>query len=110
MRSCTITVKEVAVTGVELSETSVSLKVGEQKQLTATVKPGNATKKTVIWESTNTSVAKVSNNGVITAVAKGSCTIKAKSSSDSRYYAECVVSVYGDPGAGESEGVGFEDL
>lgn len=67
----------VAVTGVTLDKTSGTLTAGSAITLTATVSPSNASNKTVIWTSSNESVATVS-GGVVTAVAKGSATITAK--------------------------------
>ncbi len=64
----------VSVTGVTLDMTSVTLKVGEKKKVTATVKPQNAKNKSVSWSSSNPSIATVE-NGVITAIKEGKCTI-----------------------------------
>ena len=63
----------------EVTPSSLNLTVGDTYTLAANVKPDNATDKTVTWESLNSSVAKVDNKGVVTAVAAGSTTIKAKS-------------------------------
>ena len=64
----------VAVTGVELDKTSLTLEEGQNETLTASVKPANATNKNVTWESSDTSVVTVS-NGTVTAVAAGTATI-----------------------------------
>ena len=66
----------IAVTGISLSQTSVSLEVGGKVSLTATVSPSDATDKTVTWTSSNSSVASVS-GGVVTAAAEGTTTISA---------------------------------
>lgn len=79
----------VAVTGVSLSQTSVSLDVGGSISLTATVSPSDATDKTVTWTSSNAGVASVS-GGVVTALAEGSATITATAGSKS---AKCEVTV-----------------
>ena len=50
--------------------------------LTATVNVSNNAPQTVNWSSSNTSVATVSSSGVVTAKAKGSCTITATSTFD----------------------------
>ncbi len=81
----------VAVTGITLSPTSVSLAVGGTRTLTATVSPSNATNKTVNWTSSDTSVATVS-NGTITGKKAGSATIIA-TTADGGKTAYCTVSV-----------------
>lgn len=65
----------VAVTGVSVSPTAVSLAAGATASLTATVLPANATNKNVSWSSGNTGVATVSATGVVTGVAAGSAVI-----------------------------------
>ena len=64
----------IAVTGVSLNKTALTLTVGGNETITATVAPSDATNKTVTWSSSNSSVAKVE-NGKITAVASGTATI-----------------------------------
>jgi uncharacterized protein YjdB len=59
------------VSSVTLSPTTKDLKIGETVQLQATIKPDNATIKTVSWSSNNTSIATVSNSGLVTAKASG---------------------------------------
>ena len=75
--TCLVTVSAaiVSVTGVSLDKTSLSMTVGETQTLTATISPSNATDKSVIWSSNNTSVASVSSSGLVTAKAAGSATI-----------------------------------
>ncbi len=80
----------VEVTEIKLSESSVTLNVGESHQLSATVLPENATRKTVTWKSFITSVATVDENGKITALAPGTITITAIANGR---YAECKVYV-----------------
>ena len=53
------------------------LEIGQQLPLSATVAPGDANPKTVYWSSTDTSVATVSSDGTVTAVAVGECDILA---------------------------------
>lgn len=65
----------VAVTGVTLSQTEAALNIGESVTLTPTVLPDNATDKTVTWTSSDATVATVSVEGVVTAVAAGTATI-----------------------------------
>lgn len=80
----------VAVSSVSLDKTSVSLNMGESVTLAATVKPDNASDKTVTWSSSKTSVATVDANGKVTAVAEGNATITAKAGDKT---ATCTVTV-----------------
>ncbi|MDD5672792.1 MAG: Ig-like domain-containing protein [Chitinivibrionales bacterium] len=65
----------VAVTGVSVSPTSASITVGATQQLTATVSPANATNQAVSFSSSNSAIASVNGNGVVSGVAAGSATI-----------------------------------
>ena len=89
--TCTVKVakKVIAVTGITLDKTSVSLTKGEEGILTATVSPADATDKTVTWSSSDTKVATVE-NGKVKAVGGGNATITAKAGDKS---ATCAVKV-----------------
>ena len=67
----------VAVESVTLNKTELTLEVGGEETLTATVAPDDATDKTVTWSSDNTAIATVE-NGKVTAIAAGTATITAK--------------------------------
>ncbi len=77
--TCEVTVKNPTVdpTSINLSQTSITLEKGKTQTITATVSPSNATDKTVMWTTSNSSVATVS-NGNITAKGAGTATITAK--------------------------------
>ena len=91
---CTITVS-VDVESFTLDKTSLELTVGETEQLTATVKPDDATDKNVTWTSSDESVAKV-DNGKVTAIKSGKATITAKCCGKT---VECAVTVTVPTGA-----------
>jgi uncharacterized protein YjdB len=90
--TCTVRVESVniPVSSVELDRSSLSLTKGSEYTLNATVKPDDATDKTVSWRSSNTSVATVDSNGKIKAIAGGSSTITATAGGVS---AKCSVTV-----------------
>ena len=71
--------REIPVEDIVLSETEIELKEDETKNISCTVYPEKATDKTVVWTSSDNSVATVNSYGMITAVGKGTCTITAKS-------------------------------
>lgn len=76
----TVSTKVVKAALVRININSVTLKVGATNQLTVTVLPSTTTDKSVTWSSSNTSVATVDKNGKVTAKAKGSAKIYAKTS------------------------------
>ncbi|MFZ3481568.1 RICIN domain-containing protein [Bifidobacterium adolescentis] len=74
----TIPVTSVSISGDGVSNGKLSLKSGASVQLTATVRPDNATDRKVTWTSSDSSVANVMGTGVVTAGNKaGTATIKA---------------------------------
>lgn len=92
--TCTVTVADsIAVTGVSLNKTAMSLGVGASETLVATISPSNATNKSVTWSSSDTSVATVSSrSGKVTAKKTGSATITA-TTADGGKIAICTVTV-----------------
>lgn len=87
---CSVTVTQ-PVNGVSLPQTAVCW-VGGTVVLTPSFNPANASDKTVTWTSDNTSVATVSDKGVVTGKTEGTAKITVKTN-DGNYTAECVVSV-----------------
>lgn len=81
------------VQSITLSLTAVTLKVNESETLIANVIPDSATDKSVIWNSSDESVATVSAEGTITAITPGTATIKALSVSNPDVISECEVTV-----------------
>ena len=68
----------VAVSSVSISPPSAELTIGKTLQLTASVLPADAADKSVTWASLAPSVATVSASGLVTAIAEGVATIKAR--------------------------------
>ena len=89
---CDVVVKQ-PVTDIELSKKNISLSKGKSIKLNVTVMPVSANNKKIIWSSSNSKVARVSADGVVTAVKKGEVTITAKSSDGSNKKATCKVKV-----------------
>lgn len=89
----TLSYKEpvINVTSISLNPAKMTMEAGDMRTLNATVLPNNATNKTIIWKSTNPSVASI-DNGTITAISNGTASIIA-SSSDGEISAACAVTV-----------------
>ena len=85
--------KSVKISDIILNKTSLSLNIGDQEQLTATILPSNATNQSLTWSSSNTNVATVGFNGNVTAKAEGSSTITCRANDGSGKYATCYVTV-----------------
>ena len=85
--------KIVHVTGISLDRNSATIKEGEYITLVATVTPSNADNKSVSWSSSSDAVATVDAEGKVTAVSKGTATIKAEAMDGSGKYASCLVTV-----------------
>jgi len=91
--TCTVTVEPIKVSSIALSLTSATLKPGEKLALSASVAPSDATDKTIVWSSSNASVVKVDNAGIVTAVGVGKATITAKANDGSGVKSSCTIEV-----------------
>jgi uncharacterized protein YjdB len=96
MAACTVTVNpansgDVAVTGVTLDQSTLSLTAGDTATLTATVAPADATNKAVTWTSSDIGIATVT-DGAVSAVAVGTATITV-TTEDGGKTAQCTVTV-----------------
>ena len=81
------------VTDITLSDFTANLLVDATKTLTATITPATASNTDVIWSSSNESIATVSSDGTITAIAEGSCTITCTAADGSGITSTCDVTV-----------------
>ena len=89
--------QNIPVTGLELNKNSLTLQEKGSDTLTATVKPADATNQDVTWESSDTDIATVSEDGTVTAVSAGRATITATAADGSGASASCEVTVtHGD--------------
>ena len=84
----------IKTTGISLNQTTLSFDaVNQTATLTATITPSNATNKNVTWTSSNTSVATVSNAGVVTSKGNGTAIITAKTTDGTNLTATCTVTI-----------------
>ena len=92
--TCQVTVL-ATVSSITLSSYSKELYVGELFTLNCTIFPSNAEDKTIIWDTSDATVATVSQTGDVMSVGIGSCTITAKATSG--VSASCTCNVVGNP-------------
>lgn len=86
------TASEVAVTGVTLSHSELTVDRNATAQLTAAVEPANAANQKVTWRSGAPAVATVDRKGLVTGVAEGTALITV-TTDDGAYMAKCTVTV-----------------
>ncbi len=94
--TCVVTVTEdsetVPVSGVSLDVKTLSLNKGDTRKLTAKVLPENANNKNVSFKSSKSEVATVSEDGTVTAIAKGD-TVITVTTEDGQFTDTCAVVV-----------------
>lgn len=86
--SCVVTVPFFAVTNITLNKTAATIVAGESETLIPTITPEHSLK-TVVWSSSDESVATVDESGTVTAHAPGKAAIRA--TADGGRWAQCVV-------------------
>lgn len=97
MASCKLTVTKtdpLAVTGVALNETELTLFQGQTQKLTAIITPSEARNKNVTWRSSNKTIASVNEQGVVTAIGPGTAKITVETE-EGGFTASCNITVAG---------------
>lgn len=84
--------KEILPTSITLDKADVTMNVSETTKLKADVWPTDADNKSVIWNSDNEDIVKVSSDGVVTAVKAGKTKVYATTQSNN-LKAECEITV-----------------
>lgn len=93
---CEIMVEKqfIGISQIQITPSNAKIAIGKTLQLNAIIAPSDATSTNLLWSSTNTSVAKVSQNGQVDAIAEGEAIIIASTQDGSNLSAACVISVY----------------
>ncbi|MDE6338298.1 MAG: Ig-like domain-containing protein, partial [Muribaculaceae bacterium] len=90
---CKVIVNPILIESITLDHSEWNCKVGDSFSLTATVLPENATDKSISWTSSDPNVATVDENGNVTAVNVGECTVTASAADGLGVSATCKVTV-----------------
>lgn len=95
---CEISVEKqfIGVSQIQISPSNARMAIGKSIRLNAIITPDDATSTNVLWSSTNTSVATVSQEGYVEAIAEGEVVIIASTQDGSNLSATCNISVYND--------------
>lgn len=83
----------IQVESVAINKDAVTLSIGGTESLTVSVLPTDAEDVSVTWSSNDTSVATVSESGLVTAIAAGEATITVSSNAIPSLTDKCVVTV-----------------
>ena len=86
-----LVVCQAKITGITVNPVTAVIQIGETTKLTATIAPNTVTEK-ITWKSSNTDVAKVDRNGLVTGVGKGKAIITAQNPAGT-IKATCTVTV-----------------
>lgn len=94
MAECTVHVlQEVSAITLDRTEMQLFSNTAEPVQLTATIQPGNAADKTLVWQSSDESVVSVTDNGLVTVCGLGTAVVFCHSPSNQNARAECIFTV-----------------
>ena len=90
--TCQVTVLQ-PVTGIRLNKSSLTMDALGTFQMTASASPDNAYDKRILWSSSDPAIATVDENGLVTALKKGTATITAAAMDGSGAKSTCKVTV-----------------
>lgn len=82
----------IGVESVSLDKSTADMKVGEQLNLVASILPQDAADKSVVWSSSDETIATVDANGQVTALAAGEVTISVTTNNNQKT-ASCVITI-----------------
>lgn len=82
-------------TSISLSSSSLTLQVNQTRQLVATISPNTASSQSISWSTSNSQIATVSSNGLVTALGPGSAIITATTTDGTALSANCALTVSG---------------
>ncbi len=82
----------IRVTGITLDKSLITIDINQTTVINATIAPATATNKSIVWASSNSNIAQVSQNGIVTAKSEGAAIVTA-STVDGGLVAVCTVVV-----------------
>lgn len=89
---CDVKVNPVKATTISLNQNSISMEISDKQTLIVNFTPANTTNKKIIWNSSNPTIASVSETGEVTGEGEGEAVITAKSD-DGDFTANCNINV-----------------
>ena len=89
--NCTIKVNPIVASSVSLDKSNITLSINETNQLLTTVLPLGTKDKSIIWSSSSSNIASVSQKGLVSGLSQGTATITATTTNG--FSAICTVTV-----------------
>ncbi len=93
---CNILVADDSITKIAIDPDNITINVGEQHEIKHKIEPYHATNKQLAWTSSNTEIATVNADGVVTGLKVGQVTITATAQDGTNVQAKCTVNVTQD--------------
>ncbi len=90
---CKVTVKEVKPTSISFSSKTITIEYNEVRTLKPTIKPSNATDKSLTWTSSNPKVVKVTSAGKIKGLKAGESAVITATTNEGKLKAKITVKV-----------------
>ncbi|MBQ6477940.1 MAG: leucine-rich repeat protein [Erysipelotrichaceae bacterium] len=84
----------ILVSSIDLGDTYIMLYKRDTYSFTPAISPADASRKDLVWTSSNEEIVAVDENGTITALRAGQAVIRATSTDGSGIFAECTIDVY----------------
>lgn len=91
-----VTKQFIDITQIKITPSNAKIALGNSINLQIEITPNNASLTNILWSSTNTAVATVSQDGHVDAITEGDAIIIASTQDGSNLSATCHISVYND--------------
>lgn len=92
-KTVTVTAKSIIAQSLSISQIFADLIIGDELALSATILPENTSDKSLIWTSSDNTIATVSENGFVHAISEGKVKISVATTDGSNLTADCNISV-----------------
>ena len=93
--SCKINVSGIKVNKLQITVSVINWNAGKSSKFAPVIEPSNASNKTLLWKTSDESVATITQDGRLTAVSEGTAIISCETTDGSNLKASCTVNVKG---------------
>ncbi len=93
--SCKVNVSAIKVNKLQITVDTINWNAGKSATFKPIIEPSNAANKTLLWKTTDESVATITQEGKLTAISEGTAIISCETTDGSNLKASCTVNVTG---------------